>query len=99
MSESDVDQELLAQIENHVLWLTLNRPDAGNAITPAVRNRMIEHLADASSELRGARRRAHRGRARSTSARAPTCAPAGVAPAAASPEGDARSHHRRRARA
>ena len=49
LSEPDVDQELLAEIRDHVLWLTLNRPDAGNAITPAVRNRMIEHLADASS--------------------------------------------------
>ena len=51
MSEVDVDQELLARIENQVLWLTLNRPDAGNAITPAVRNRMIEHLADASGRF------------------------------------------------
>jgi 2-(1,2-epoxy-1,2-dihydrophenyl)acetyl-CoA isomerase len=49
VSEPDVDQELLAENRDNVLWLTLNRPDAGNAITPAVRNRMIEHLADASS--------------------------------------------------
>lgn len=47
----DVDQELLARIENQVLWLTLNRPDAGNAITPAVRNRMIEHLTDANTNF------------------------------------------------
>ena len=45
----NVDEELLAKIENDVLWLTLNRPDAGNAITPAVRNRMIEHLEDANT--------------------------------------------------
>lgn len=45
----DVDQELLATIENQVLWLTINRPDAGNAITPRVRNRIIEHLEDAST--------------------------------------------------
>jgi 2-(1,2-epoxy-1,2-dihydrophenyl)acetyl-CoA isomerase len=51
VSESDTDQELLARIENHVLWLTINRPDAGNAITPAVRNSIIEHLADASSSF------------------------------------------------
>jgi len=51
VSESDTDQELLARIENQVLWLTINRPDAGNAITPAVRNRIIEHLADASSSF------------------------------------------------
>lgn len=53
MSETpDVDQDLLARIENQVLWLTINRPDAGNAITPAVRNRIIEHLADASTNWR-----------------------------------------------
>ena len=45
----NVDEELLAKIENDVLWLTLNRPDAGNAITPAVRNRMIEHFDDANT--------------------------------------------------
>ncbi len=47
----DVDQELLAEIRDHVLWLTINRPDAGNAITPALRNRMIEHLNDASGSF------------------------------------------------
>ena len=47
MSEN-VDDELLARVEDHVLWLTLNRPDAGNAITPAVRNRLIEHLSAAN---------------------------------------------------
>jgi 2-(1,2-epoxy-1,2-dihydrophenyl)acetyl-CoA isomerase len=45
------DKELLAEVEDQVLWLTLNRPDAGNAITPAVRNRMIEHLAEASGSF------------------------------------------------
>jgi len=34
-----------------VLWLTINRPDAGNAITPALRNRMIEHLNEASGSF------------------------------------------------
>jgi 2-(1,2-epoxy-1,2-dihydrophenyl)acetyl-CoA isomerase len=47
-SQPDVDQELLAEVREQVLWLTLNRPDAGNAITPAVRNRMIEHLTEAN---------------------------------------------------
>jgi 2-(1,2-epoxy-1,2-dihydrophenyl)acetyl-CoA isomerase len=51
VTEPDVDQELLAEIRDQVLWLTINRPDAGNAITPAVRNRMIEHLADASASF------------------------------------------------
>lgn len=47
----DVDKELLVEVEDQVLWLTINRPDAGNAITPDVRNRMIDHLADASGSL------------------------------------------------
>jgi len=48
---NDLDRELQASVEDHVLWLRLNRPDAGNAITPDVRNRMIEHLAEASRSL------------------------------------------------
>jgi 2-(1,2-epoxy-1,2-dihydrophenyl)acetyl-CoA isomerase len=48
---TDVDQELQASVEDHVLWLRLNRPDAGNAITPDVRNRMIEHLDEASGSF------------------------------------------------
>ena len=51
VNEVDVDQELLAEVRDHVLWLTLNRPDAGNAITPAVRNRMIEHLNEANGSF------------------------------------------------
>lgn len=47
--QPDVDQELLRRDEAGVMWLTLNRPQAGNAITPAVRNRMIEHLDEASA--------------------------------------------------
>jgi 2-(1,2-epoxy-1,2-dihydrophenyl)acetyl-CoA isomerase len=51
VNEPDVDEELLARIENQVLWLTLNRPDAGNAITPRVRNRIIEHLHEANVDF------------------------------------------------
>ncbi len=47
----DVDRELLTRIEDQVLWITLNRPDSGNAITPAVRNRLIEHLQAANSSF------------------------------------------------
>ena len=47
----DVDQELLATIEDQVLWLTINRPEVGNAITPIIRNRMIEHLDHADSDV------------------------------------------------
>ena len=49
--ETDVNQELLAENRDHVLWLTTNRPDAGNAITPALRNRMIEHLNEAGGSF------------------------------------------------
>ncbi len=49
-----MDEDLLARVEDQVLWLTLNRPDAGNAITPDVRNRIIEHL-QAANESRGVR--------------------------------------------
>jgi 2-(1,2-epoxy-1,2-dihydrophenyl)acetyl-CoA isomerase len=45
------DDELLARVEEQVLWLTINRPDAGNAITPDVRNRIIDHLAEANGSL------------------------------------------------
>jgi 2-(1,2-epoxy-1,2-dihydrophenyl)acetyl-CoA isomerase len=49
VSEPDVDTELLAEVREQVLWLTINRPDAGNAITPAVRNRIIDHLTETNS--------------------------------------------------
>ena len=45
------DQELLSKAENQVLWLTINRPDAGNAITPDVRNRIIDHLEEANTSF------------------------------------------------
>ncbi|MEI8001130.1 MAG: enoyl-CoA hydratase-related protein [Actinomycetes bacterium] len=47
----DAEQELLATIEHQVLWLTINRPEAGNAITPVVRNRIIDQLQRASTDF------------------------------------------------
>ena len=47
----NVDQELLATLENGVLWLTINRADSSNAIPFYVRDRLIEHFQDASSNL------------------------------------------------
>jgi 2-(1,2-epoxy-1,2-dihydrophenyl)acetyl-CoA isomerase len=35
-----VEEDLLYRIENGVAWLTMNRPQAGNAMTPEVRDRM-----------------------------------------------------------
>ncbi len=51
MTKTEADRELLADVREQVLWLTINRPDAGNAITPEVRNRMIEHLLDANASF------------------------------------------------
>jgi 2-(1,2-epoxy-1,2-dihydrophenyl)acetyl-CoA isomerase len=48
---STVDEELLARVEDGVLWLTINRADAGNAIPYYVRDRLIEHFVDAHSNL------------------------------------------------
>jgi 2-(1,2-epoxy-1,2-dihydrophenyl)acetyl-CoA isomerase len=51
MSDVSIEEQLQHRVEDGVAWLTLNRPDAGNAITPDVRNRMIELLEDASGSL------------------------------------------------
>jgi 2-(1,2-epoxy-1,2-dihydrophenyl)acetyl-CoA isomerase len=48
-AEGSSDHELLARVENQVLWLTVNRPDAGNALTPPVRTRLIQHVREAST--------------------------------------------------
>lgn len=45
------DDDLITELEDGVLWITLNRPDAANAITPDQRNRTIELLQDASADL------------------------------------------------
>jgi 2-(1,2-epoxy-1,2-dihydrophenyl)acetyl-CoA isomerase len=51
MSDS-VNEDLLWEVdEKGVAWLTLNRPDAANAITPDQRNRTIELMEGASNDL------------------------------------------------
>ncbi len=45
------EPELLTRLENGVLWLTLNRPDAHNALTPTLRDGLIEAVEDASRSL------------------------------------------------
>jgi 2-(1,2-epoxy-1,2-dihydrophenyl)acetyl-CoA isomerase len=47
----NVDEELLARVENGVLWLTINRADKGNAIPFYVRDRLIQHFRDAHLDL------------------------------------------------
>jgi 2-(1,2-epoxy-1,2-dihydrophenyl)acetyl-CoA isomerase len=49
MTES-IDEQVLHRIEDGVAWITLNRPDAANAITYQQRNRVIEHLEAASAD-------------------------------------------------
>jgi 2-(1,2-epoxy-1,2-dihydrophenyl)acetyl-CoA isomerase len=51
MTEQLVDQQLTARTDGGVLWLTLNRPEAANAVTPDQRDRMIDLLADASGRV------------------------------------------------
>ena len=47
----DVDQELLASLQDGVLTLTINRVDASNAIPYYVRDRLIEHFQRAHADL------------------------------------------------
>lgn len=50
MSEA-VEDTVLKKLESGVLWLTLNRPDSGNALTPDQRNHLIDLLNNASADL------------------------------------------------
>lgn len=47
----DVDQELLAELRDGVLTLTINRVEASNAIPFSVRDRLIEHFQRAHTDL------------------------------------------------
>ena len=49
MTES-LDEQVLHTVEDGVAWITLNRPDAANAITYQQRNRVIELLETASAD-------------------------------------------------
>jgi 2-(1,2-epoxy-1,2-dihydrophenyl)acetyl-CoA isomerase len=49
--ERPLDEQLAARQDGAVLWLTLDRPEAANAITPDQRNRLIDLLADADARL------------------------------------------------
>jgi 2-(1,2-epoxy-1,2-dihydrophenyl)acetyl-CoA isomerase len=46
-----VGNDLIRRIEDGVCWITLNRPEAGNAITQFMRDRLTEWVRDASSDL------------------------------------------------
>jgi 2-(1,2-epoxy-1,2-dihydrophenyl)acetyl-CoA isomerase len=46
-----LDDQLTAREDAGVLWLTLNRPEAANAVTPDQRDRMIDLLGDANARV------------------------------------------------
>lgn len=50
-SDPGENDDLLWRVEGGVGWLTLNRPDAANAITPDQRNRIIAIMEMASNDL------------------------------------------------
>ncbi|MDQ1509584.1 MAG: 2-(1,2-epoxy,2-dihydrophenyl)acetyl-CoA isomerase, partial [Actinomycetota bacterium] len=47
----NVDEELTANLENGVLWLTINRADKGNAIPYYVRDRLTTWFLDGHADL------------------------------------------------
>jgi 2-(1,2-epoxy-1,2-dihydrophenyl)acetyl-CoA isomerase len=49
--EDRIGDDLTRRIENGVCYITLNRPDAGNALTQFMRDRMAEWVRDASADL------------------------------------------------
>ncbi|MFF4513874.1 MULTISPECIES: enoyl-CoA hydratase/isomerase family protein [Streptomyces] len=49
-SADPVDSLVLHATDNHVAWITLNHPEALNAITPDQRERLIQHLSHASCD-------------------------------------------------
>jgi 2-(1,2-epoxy-1,2-dihydrophenyl)acetyl-CoA isomerase len=49
--EPPLDEQVIPREDGGVLWLTLNRPEAANAVTPDQRDRLIALLEDASGRL------------------------------------------------
>jgi 2-(1,2-epoxy-1,2-dihydrophenyl)acetyl-CoA isomerase len=50
-TEDPVGTDLIRRIEDGVCWITINRPEAGNALTQFMRDRIAEWVHDASSDL------------------------------------------------
>jgi len=50
-TQESVHEDLLYSFDSGIAWITLNRPDAANALTPDQRNRLIQHFDDASADL------------------------------------------------
>jgi len=51
VSDQPLEEQVLHRVENQVSWITLNRPEVRNAITPDQRNRVIDLLEEASASL------------------------------------------------
>ncbi|HEV3280862.1 MAG TPA: enoyl-CoA hydratase-related protein [Acidimicrobiales bacterium] len=51
MSDSTPPPAILRRVQEGVAWITLNRPDAGNAIDFAMRDQLITWLEDTSDDL------------------------------------------------
>jgi len=49
--EQPLEEQVLHRIEDRVAWITLNRPEVRNAITPDQRDRVIDLLEEASRSL------------------------------------------------
>ncbi len=49
--EDPIGDDLTRRIENGVCWIPINRPDAGNALTQYMRDKIAEWVRDASSDL------------------------------------------------
>jgi 2-(1,2-epoxy-1,2-dihydrophenyl)acetyl-CoA isomerase len=50
-AESPAGEDVTRVIENGIAWITLNRPDAGNAMTGAMRDQISAWMSDASEDL------------------------------------------------
>src|ERR1700742_3546953 len=50
-TESPAGDDVTRRIEDGICWITLNRPDAGNAMTQFMRDQIAAWVRDASSDL------------------------------------------------
>lgn len=50
-TDDPIGDDLTRRIEDGVCWITLNRPQAGNALTQFMRDRIAEWVRDASADL------------------------------------------------
>jgi 2-(1,2-epoxy-1,2-dihydrophenyl)acetyl-CoA isomerase len=51
VSDQPLEEQVLHRVENRVAWITLNRPEVRNAITPDQRERVIDLLDESSARL------------------------------------------------